>query len=83
MMYFQRTLGLRFLFPVYYIPEVEITPNKFTSGQTIEKGSTQIQKQQVFNLHMFQYVNGYFTHLMLVLNVLMHVIPMAVYGQDA
>ena len=36
--YFQRTLGLRFLFPVYTIPEVEITPNKYTSGQTIEKG---------------------------------------------
>ena len=35
---FQRTLGLRFLFPVYYIPEVEITPNKYTSGGTIEKG---------------------------------------------
>ena len=36
---FQRTLGLRFLFPVYAIPEVEITPNKHTSGGTIEKGN--------------------------------------------
>jgi 3-hydroxyacyl-CoA dehydrogenase len=35
---FQRTLGLRFLYPVYYIPEVEITPNKYTSAVAIEKG---------------------------------------------
>ena len=35
---FQRTLGLRFLYPVYYIPEVEITPNKYTAAVAIEKG---------------------------------------------
>ena len=34
----QRCLGLRFLFPVYYIPEVEVTAGKFTSTGTIEKG---------------------------------------------
>ncbi|KAK2192439.1 hypothetical protein NP493_31g03001 [Ridgeia piscesae] len=32
-----RTVGLRFLYPVYCIPEVEITPNKYTSSETIEK----------------------------------------------
>ncbi|XP_064623519.1 probable 3-hydroxybutyryl-CoA dehydrogenase [Lineus longissimus] len=32
-----RTMGLRFLYPVYYIPEVEITPNKYTSAVAIEK----------------------------------------------
>ena len=37
---FQRTLGLRFLYPVYYIPEVEITPSTKTSGEVIEKGKT-------------------------------------------
>ena len=36
--YKERTLGLRFLFPVYYIPEVEITPSPKTSGDTIERG---------------------------------------------
>ncbi|KAH3857268.1 peroxisomal bifunctional enzyme-like [Dreissena polymorpha] len=40
----ERTLGLRFLFPVYYIPEVEITPNKYTSGQTIEKVRGMLEK---------------------------------------
>lgn len=40
----ERTLGLRFLFPVYYVPEVEITPNKFTSGQSIEKVRSLLQK---------------------------------------
>ena len=34
----QRTIGLRFLYPVYYIPEVEVTPNKYTSPKNIEKG---------------------------------------------
>uniref|UniRef100_A0A2C9L7L8 3-hydroxyacyl-CoA dehydrogenase NAD binding domain-containing protein n=1 Tax=Biomphalaria glabrata TaxID=6526 RepID=A0A2C9L7L8_BIOGL len=34
----QRTLGLRFLFPVYYIPEVEIYPANQTEVQVIEKG---------------------------------------------
>ena len=32
-----RFLGLRFLYPVYYIPEVEITPSKYTSNLVIEK----------------------------------------------
>ena len=36
--YKERTLGVRFLFPVYYIPEVEITPSAKTSGDTIERG---------------------------------------------
>lgn len=35
--YKERTVGLRFLYPVYYIPEVEITPGKATSSETIEK----------------------------------------------
>ena len=35
---YQRCLGLRFLFPVYCIPEVEVTAGKFTSTSTIEKG---------------------------------------------
>ncbi|XP_059178137.1 3-hydroxybutyryl-CoA dehydrogenase-like isoform X2 [Physella acuta] len=33
----QRSLGIRFLFPVYYIPEVEICPAKQTAGEVIEK----------------------------------------------
>ena len=45
---FQRTVGLRFLFPVYAIPEVEITPNKHTSGGTIEKGN---QSGNIFQGH--------------------------------
>jgi hypothetical protein len=32
-----RFLGLRFLYPVYYISEVEITPSKYTSNLAIEK----------------------------------------------
>lgn len=40
----ERTLGLRFLFPVYCVPEVEITPNKYTSGQVIEKVRTLLEK---------------------------------------
>ncbi|CAE1237023.1 unnamed protein product [Acanthosepion pharaonis] len=33
----ERAIGLRFLYPVYYIPEVEISPCKATSTVTIEK----------------------------------------------
>ncbi|CAG5128725.1 unnamed protein product [Candidula unifasciata] len=33
----QRTLGLRFLFPVYCIPEIEILPAKLTDSAVIEK----------------------------------------------
>ncbi|XP_045175082.2 3-hydroxybutyryl-CoA dehydrogenase-like [Mercenaria mercenaria] len=40
----ERTLGLRFLYPVYCIPEVEITPNKYTSGQVIEKVRSILEK---------------------------------------
>ncbi|XP_064602416.1 LOW QUALITY PROTEIN: 3-hydroxybutyryl-CoA dehydrogenase-like [Liolophura sinensis] len=40
----ERTTGLRFLFPVYYIPEVEITPNTFTSPATIEKVRLLLEK---------------------------------------
>ena len=36
--YKERTLGLRFIFPVYNVPEVDITPSKSTSKDTIEKG---------------------------------------------
>lgn len=32
-----RFLGLRFLYPVYFIAEVEITPSKYTSNLVIEK----------------------------------------------
>ena len=35
----ERTVGLRFLYPVYYIPEVELTPNKHTSQHTIDEVS--------------------------------------------
>ena len=31
-------MGLRFLHPVYAIPEVEISPTRHTSAQNIEKG---------------------------------------------
>ena len=31
----ERCLGLRFLFPVYSIPEVEVTPTEFTSKDTM------------------------------------------------
>lgn len=40
----ERCLGLRFLFPVYYIPEVEITAGKFTSTQTIERMRTMLER---------------------------------------
>ncbi|XP_074650952.1 putative 3-hydroxybutyryl-CoA dehydrogenase isoform X2 [Tubulanus polymorphus] len=40
----QRTLGLRFLYPVYYIPEVEIAPNKYTSAAVIEKVRQLLEK---------------------------------------
>ena len=33
----ERFLGLRFLYPVYYISEVEVTPHKETSNLVIEK----------------------------------------------
>jgi len=39
-----RTVGLRFLFPVYYIPEVELRPNKFTKKETIEKVRTLLER---------------------------------------
>ncbi|XP_006813149.1 putative 3-hydroxybutyryl-CoA dehydrogenase [Saccoglossus kowalevskii] len=35
--YKERILGLRFLHPVYTIPEVEITATKFTTSQNVEK----------------------------------------------
>ncbi|RWS12074.1 3-hydroxybutyryl-CoA dehydrogenase-like protein [Dinothrombium tinctorium] len=34
----ERALGVRFLYPVYFIPEVELLPSKFTSLETLEKG---------------------------------------------
>ncbi|XP_041354547.1 3-hydroxybutyryl-CoA dehydrogenase-like [Gigantopelta aegis] len=40
----ERTLGLRFLFPVYYIPELEITPGPNTSAITIEKVRVLLEK---------------------------------------
>lgn len=33
----ERTMGLRFLFPVYCIPEVEITPSTFSAQKSIQK----------------------------------------------
>ncbi|KAK2168394.1 hypothetical protein LSH36_17g09002 [Paralvinella palmiformis] len=42
--YKERTVGLRFLYPVYYIPEVEITPNKYTANEVIEKLRTLMEK---------------------------------------
>ena len=38
-MFKQRSLGLRFLYPVYYIPEVEINPASFTSQKSIQQGN--------------------------------------------
>lgn len=35
----QNLIGVRFLYPVYYIPEVELNPSKWTSTQTIQTGS--------------------------------------------
>lgn len=34
----QNFVGVRFLYPVYYIPEVELNPSKWTSTQTIQTG---------------------------------------------
>ena len=34
----ERSLGLRFLFPVYLIDRVEMTPHTFTSPATIDQG---------------------------------------------
>ncbi|ELU17936.1 hypothetical protein CAPTEDRAFT_222534 [Capitella teleta] len=42
--YKERTVGLRFLYPVYYIPEVEISPNKYTSSPTIENVRTMLER---------------------------------------
>jgi len=39
-----RTLGLRFLFPVYCIPEVEITPGTDTSKEVIERVRTILER---------------------------------------
>lgn len=36
----ERTLGIRYLFPVYCIPEIEITPCKYTSGTTVDRVRT-------------------------------------------
>ena len=35
--YFQRCIGLRFLYPVYCIPEVELTKSSDTSITTVDK----------------------------------------------
>ncbi|RWS19644.1 3-hydroxybutyryl-CoA dehydrogenase-like protein, partial [Leptotrombidium deliense] len=32
----ERSLGIRFLYPVYFIPEVELLPSKYTSLETLE-----------------------------------------------
>ncbi|KAL8571994.1 hypothetical protein ACOMHN_057677 [Nucella lapillus] len=40
----ERCLGLRFLFPVYYIPEVEVSAGKFTSPKTIEKVRAMLER---------------------------------------
>ena len=56
---FQRTLGLRFLFPVYAIPEVEITPNKHTSGGTIEKGNQMVAFSRfTYNMQIWKFQNS-------------------------
>jgi len=39
----EKFLGLRFLFPVYHIPEVEVTPAKYTDGDVIEKVRTMLE----------------------------------------
>ena len=49
---FQKVVGLRFLYPVYYIPEVEITPAKHTSPDTIEKCKL-ISGADYFHLRVF------------------------------
>ncbi|GFS14626.1 3-hydroxybutyryl-CoA dehydrogenase [Elysia marginata] len=40
----ERTLGLRFLFPVYYVPEIEISPAKVTTSEVIEKVRIMVEK---------------------------------------
>lgn len=40
----ERCVGLRFLFPVYYIPEVEMTAGKFTSIKAIEEVRTMLER---------------------------------------
>ncbi|XP_014787242.1 probable 3-hydroxybutyryl-CoA dehydrogenase isoform X1 [Octopus bimaculoides] len=40
----EQMIGLRFLYPVYYIPEVEITLSQQTSPETIEKGRKFLEK---------------------------------------
>ncbi|XP_048735230.1 3-hydroxybutyryl-CoA dehydrogenase-like [Ostrea edulis] len=39
-----RSLGLRFLYPVYYIPEVEINPASFTSQTSIQRVREMLEK---------------------------------------
>nr|XP_022329712.1 uncharacterized protein LOC111128407 [Crassostrea virginica] len=40
----ERSLGLRFLYPVYYIPEVEINPASFTSQKSIQQVRVMLEK---------------------------------------
>lgn len=54
----QRCLGVRFLYPVYYVPEVEILPiRSHTSVETLDRGSYIIENHsnddlidKIFNL---------------------------------
>ncbi|KAK3093905.1 hypothetical protein FSP39_021666 [Pinctada imbricata] len=39
-----RTMGLRFLFPVYYIPEVEITPTQYTAQAAVQKVRAMLER---------------------------------------
>ncbi|XP_062578079.1 3-hydroxybutyryl-CoA dehydrogenase-like isoform X2 [Saccostrea cucullata] len=40
----ERSLGLRFLYPVYYIPEVEINPASFTAQKSIQKVRVMLER---------------------------------------
>lgn len=40
----ERSLGLRFLYPVYYIPEVEINPASFTSQKSMQRVRLMLEK---------------------------------------
>ena len=39
-------MGLRFLHPVYAIPEVEISPTRHTSQQNIERGKNEYRQRK-------------------------------------
>ena len=47
----QRTLGMRFLLPVYFIPLVEVTTHSTTSPATTDKGTVPVNEKYFASIH--------------------------------